>query len=177
MTSAGQINARIPETITVGATTVPQTLVVRSLDRRSSSTAQTIRISRLAPALFVDSATGRAAAYDGETGERISPDNPTTRDRYVTIYGIGFGLNFKRSGSTTLTELADKVEVFIGDPRVDQAEMDVRWAGLVPGLVGIYQVNFYVPWYRLRGEQILVVKVAGVESQRTGPVVPKIDVD
>jgi uncharacterized protein (TIGR03437 family) len=76
-----------------------------------------------------------------------------------------------------LTELADKVEVFIGDPRVDQAEMDVRWAGLVPGLVGIYQVNFYVPWYRLRGEQILVVKVAGVESQRTGPVVPKIDVD
>jgi uncharacterized protein (TIGR03437 family) len=55
--------------------------------------------------------------------------------------------------------------------------MDVRWAGLVPGLVGIYQVNFYVPWYRLRGEQILVVKVAGVESQRTGPVVPKIDVD
>lgn len=177
MTSAGQINARIPENITVGATTVPQTLVVRSLDRRSSSTAQTIRISRLAPALFVDSATGRAAAYDGETGERISPDNPTTRDRYVSIYGVGFGLNFKRSGSTTLTELADKVEVFIGDPKMDQAEMDVRWAGLVPGLVGIYQVNFYVPWYRLRGEQILVVKVAGVESQRTGPVVPKIDVD
>lgn len=177
MTSAGQINARIPENITVGTTSVSQTLVVRSVDRRSSSTAQTIRISRLAPALFVDTATGRAAAYDGETGDKITPNNPTTRDRYVSIYGVGFGLNFKKSGATVMTELADKVEVFIGDPKINEAEMDVRWAGLVPGLVGIYQVNFYVPWYRLRGEQPLVVRVAGVESQRTGPVVPKIDVD
>jgi uncharacterized protein (TIGR03437 family) len=152
--------------------------MVRSVDRRVSSAAQNIRLTRNAPGIIVNPETKQAAVYDAETGEPVTKERPTTRDRYLTIYGTGFGAEFDRIPlDADVDDIRALVKVFIGDPTIREAEMDVRWAGAVPGLVGIYQVNIYVPWYRLRGEQPVFLRVTNVSSQTAGPVVPRISVD
>jgi uncharacterized protein (TIGR03437 family) len=185
LSSEGQINAVIPSDLTVTAAAgVTQSLVIRSLDRRLSSVPQTIRISRVAPAVVVD-ASGVAAIFDAQTGQQVTKENPTTRDRWLTIYATGLGTRFERgarvaagAAPTEPLELADTVEVFFGEPTDSRAEMDVRWAGLIPGFVGLYQINLYVPWYRIRGEAVPVtIRVGGTASPQTGAVRPVIAVE
>jgi uncharacterized protein (TIGR03437 family) len=50
--------------------------------------------------------------------------------------------------------------------------------GLTPGIIGVYQVNLRVPGNRMRGDNLpVLLRVSGVESQKTGPVVPTIAVE
>lgn len=185
VTSAGQINALIPSDLSVTAAAgVTQSLVIRSLDRRLSSVAQNIRITRVAPAVVVDG-SGKAAVFDAQSGKQVTRENPTTRDRWLTIYATGLGTRFEKnarvaSGAapTEPLELADTVEVFFGEPTDSRAEMDVRWAGLIPGFVGLYQINLYVPWYRIRGDAVPVtIRLNGVSSQQSGPARPAIAIE
>ncbi|MDX2180113.1 MAG: beta-propeller fold lactonase family protein [Bryobacteraceae bacterium] len=170
-TSSGQINAQIPANLTVAAAGLNGAVLIRAVDRRVSSTAQTIRIARTAPGIFPQ-------VYDSQSGQQVTRENPTTRDRYLTLYGTGFGTQFDNIPlDADVDGIRRLVQVYIGDPTIREAQMDVRWAGAIPGLPGIYQVNIYVPWYRLRGELPLTVRVAGVDSQKTGPVVPTVSVD
>jgi len=170
-TSNGQINAQIAPNLTVPTAGLTGTVLVRAVDRRVSSTAQTIRVARTAPGIFPQ-------VYDSQSGRQVTRENPTTRDRYVTIYGTGFGTQFDNIPlDADVDDIRRLVQVYIGDPTIREAQMDVRWAGAIPGMPGIYQVNIYVPWYRLRGDLPLTVRVAGVDSQKSGPVVPTVSVD
>lgn len=188
--TGGQINAQLPVDLTFsGNNPLRLPLQVRSVERRASAPATQITIARVAPAIIVNN--GQSAIIDSQTGALVTRENPATRDRWLTIFGTGFGVGFKSGRLTTgantpsvLTlcegteDCDDSVEVFFGDPRMSQARMDVRWAGAVPGFIGLYQINLYVPWYRMRGDALPVtVRVNGVNSQREGPAVPTIAVD
>ena len=179
LTSTGQINALIPSEIVTGRS---YPLVVRNLDKRVSGVAQNIRIDRSAPAVIVNPETKQPAVFNAITGEMIGKNNPATRDRWLSIYGTGFGTDVdKFTLDTDVEAIRSKVDVFLGNPAMKEAEMDVRWAGLVPGFVGLYQINIYVPYYRIRGEEVpLLVRIggnSGISSQTTGPLVPKIPVE
>ena len=51
------------------------------------------------------------------------------------------------------------------------------WSGLAPGWAGIYQINLRVPGFHISGNALPVtVKVGGVSSPTTGPVVPMVAV-
>jgi uncharacterized protein (TIGR03437 family) len=44
------------------------------------------------------------------------------------------------------------VQVFFGNPDWVQGEIIVDWAGLAPGLIGVYQLNVRVPGFHIKGE-------------------------
>jgi uncharacterized protein (TIGR03437 family) len=179
MTSSGQINGQIPYELAPGR----YPLVVRSTDRKMGGLAQTIAVSRYAPAVFADPETKRAAVFHRD-GTLVGTENPAKRDEPLVLYATGLGLTTGsrvNSGSPApsdpLAEIQD-LQVFFGDPRYKQAEVIVDWAGLTPGYVGVYQVNLRVPGDHMRGAELPVtLRIAGVESQKTGPAVPVIAVD
>jgi uncharacterized protein (TIGR03437 family) len=68
--------------------------------------------------------------------------------------------------------------VYFGNPLIREAEIIVEWSGLVPGQIGVYQVNLRVPGAHIKGSEVPVtLKIGGVSSPSTGSVVPKVAVD
>lgn len=179
-TSSGQINVQIPFERTAG--TFP--LVIRDANRKLASASTNVRIVRAAPSVLVDAASGQAAIYD-DKGKPVNKDNPTTRDRRLVIYALGLGPTKgtrvaagATSPSAVPAETVDTVKVFFGDKRYSQAEMIVEWAGLVPGFVGLYQINIYVPGDRLRGDNLdVTVRVGTVENKFIPAVKPTVAVE
>jgi uncharacterized protein (TIGR03437 family) len=54
----------------------------------------------------------------------------------------------------------------------------VEWSGLTPGLIGVDQINVYVPGTHITGSAVPVtVKVGGASSSVTGPDPPRISVN
>ena len=72
------------------------------------------------------------------------PASPAVPGEVLTIYGIGFGpvTPGPVAGriAQDLPRTANPVHFFFGDK-----EAEVNYAGLVPGLVGLYQFNVVVP--------------------------------
>ena len=67
--------------------------------------------------------------------------------------------------------------MFFGDPTYSQAGIIVDWAGLAPGFVGLYQMNVRVPGNHLKGDALPVtIRVGGVSSSSSGPLVPVVSV-
>jgi uncharacterized protein (TIGR03437 family) len=114
----------------------------------------------------------------------VDRNNPANRDQRLTIYASGLGLT--KGGRVTggtpspASPLAvpDAVQVFFGDPKIKQAAVLVESSNLVPGAIGIYEVHVYVPGDHLRGDsQLVTLRIGGVDSPKTGPVVPAIPVN
>ena len=42
------------------------------------------------------------------------------------------------------------VSLYFGDPLIKQAAVIVDWSGLLPGSIGVYQINARVPGFHLR---------------------------
>ena len=65
------------------------------------------------------------------------------------------------------------MQVYFGNPAYKQSEMIVEWSGLVPGLIGVNQINVRVPGFHSTGSALPVtIRVGGVLSPYNGaPVV------
>jgi uncharacterized protein (TIGR03437 family) len=118
-----------------------------------------------------------------QDGSRITRDNPARRDEPLMMFATGLGVTQgprisagQPAPSNPLSEL-EGVQLFFGDHRYREAEMIVDWAGLTPGFIGLYQINLRVPGDHIRGENLPVkLRIGGVDSQTTGPVVPVVAV-
>lgn len=179
MTSAGQINAQIPPELAAGR----YPLVVRSADKKAASTTQTITLARYAPGILTIGDTGVAAIFHSD-GTPVTKSRPAKRDEALVMYATGLGVT--KGGRVTQgmpapadpLAVTDDVDVFFGDPRIREAAIIVEWSGLVPGYIGLYQVNLRVPGSRIRGESLPVtLRIGGIDSQKTGPVVPTVSVE
>ena len=178
MTSPTQINAQIPPDLAPGN----YPLVVRSVSKQIASASQQLTVSRYAPAVLVDS-TGQLALFHAD-GRVVNRDHPAHRDEPLTLYALGLGPTtggrVTSGGASPADPLAvtGPVEVFFGDPRFKQAGIIVDWSGLTPNFVGLYQLNLRVPGFHISGDALLVtVRVGGVNSPSTGPVVPYVAVE
>lgn len=176
MTSTYQINAQVPVETTPGR----YTIVVRSVEKKTASLPQQVTVTRTAPAIFADPESKRAAIFHLD-GEPVTPENPARRDELLMLYATGLGPTKGEPVQTGMPApgppyaVTDRPEVFFGDPRYQQSEMIVEWSGLVPGLVGVYQVNVRVPGFRMRGKDLPVtLRIGGAESQTSGPVGPPL---
>src|SRR5262249_50849660 len=87
MASGTQINAQLPPKTSAAK----HSLVVRSIDQKAASIAQTITVSKYAPAVLVDAQSGQAAIYHDD-GKLVTKSNPTTRDQLLVIYATGLGV-------------------------------------------------------------------------------------
>jgi uncharacterized protein (TIGR03437 family) len=109
-------------------------------------------------------------------GTAVSRDHPAKRDEKLTILASGLGpttggkVTAGAASPSNPLAVTGKVQVFFGNPGYREAEQIVEWSGLVPGYVGVYQINVRVPGARLRGEKLPVqIRVGGVYSPTTGP--------
>jgi uncharacterized protein (TIGR03437 family) len=179
MTSTGQLNAQIPVELATGR----YSLVIRSVDQKVAASSTNITLAKYAPGILTLGGTNQAAVFH-EDGTPVSRDSPAHRDEPLTLYATGLGptkggkaVSGNASPSSPLAE-TDTVTLFFGDPRYKEAEIIVDWSGLAPGLVGVYQINLRVPGAHIKGEALpVLLRVAGVESQKTGPVLPVIAVE
>jgi uncharacterized protein (TIGR03437 family) len=176
LTSSGQINAQIPVNLAAGK----YPLVVRSVTNLAASAATTITVAKYAPAVFVDS-SGQAAIVKASDGSLVNAKNPATRDQDLVIFGTGLGTttggtvaNGTPAPSSPLAVTA-QVQVFFGDPTYSQSPMIVQWSGLVPGFIGVNQINIRVPGTHMNGNSLPVtIKIGGVSSPASGPVLPTV---
>ena len=125
-------------------------------------------------------AEGQPAIYHSD-GTLVTTSNPTTRDQILTIYAAGLG---PTTGGTVTAgapspgnplAVTSAVSVYFGPVGYSQAPVIVQWSGLVPGLVGVYQIDVYVPGTHYEGDAVPVtIQVGGVYSPRTGANLPTI---
>jgi uncharacterized protein (TIGR03437 family) len=176
-TGAEQINAQIPPTL--AASRYP--LIVRSISKKASSNSATLTVSKYAPAVFME-ADGPAIFH--KDGRRVTRSAPAKRDEELIIYASGLGPT--KGGRVTAGEpspasplaVTDKVQLYFGNPAYKEAEIIVSWSGLVPGKVGVYQINARVPGAHVKGSAVPVtLKIGGVSSPSTGPALPTVAVD
>lgn len=189
MTSSGQINAQIPPELAAGR----YSLLVRSIDRKLSSAAVQVTVAKYAPAILADPETRRAMIFR-PNGEAVSANRPAKRDEPLVLYAVGLG---NPKGGTKLTSgtpvpadkllETDPVKLFFKKVETEadktrgfraQEEVIVDWSGLVPGYVGLYQLNIRVPGFHEKGERLeAVLQIGGISSSITGPVVPIVSVE
>ena len=176
--SSGQINAQIPPNLAAG--TYP--LVIHSITNHVASTSQNLTVSKVAPAVFVDG-SGNALLYHAD-GSQVTTSNPATRDEPLTMYATGLGattggaITAGTPSPSSPLAVVSGVQVFFGDPSYTQAAVIVDWAGLAPGLIGVYQLNLQIPGFHMNGNALpITLRVGTVNSPTTGVVVPTAAVD
>jgi uncharacterized protein (TIGR03437 family) len=167
-TAAGQINAQLPPTLAAGR----YPLVIHSIGGQSASASLTVTVSKYAPSVFLDS---NGASIFHKDGQRVDQNHPATRDEPLTIFLTGMGVT--TGGRVTAGQPAPAsplavtapVQLFFGDPTIKQAAVIVDWSGLVPGMIGVYQINARIPGFHLNGDALPVtVRIGGVDSQTKG---------
>jgi len=144
--SPGQVNAQVPDGIPIGSD-VPLILA----NPGGQSAAYLLQTSDLAPALLAPAQSpfnvnGKqyVAAQLADQSFAGIPSNPAKPGDLLTIYGIGFGSVSPAVAAGTIapafTSLTNKPTFLFG-----QTAATVSYAGLAPGLVGLYQFNIAVP--------------------------------
>jgi uncharacterized protein (TIGR03437 family) len=123
-----QINAQIPSDIPTGTATVAVTSAA------GSATAQ-IALSSVAPEIFTISPAQAGIANQDNTLNTAS--NPASRGAVIVIYGTGFGAVGSSGG---VSPVRAPLSVVIGG-----STLAPLFAGLAPGVVGLYQVNVALP--------------------------------
>lgn len=167
-TTSGQINAQIPPGLAAG--TYP--LVVRSIPNHAASSSVNVSVSKYAPAIFVD-ANGPAIFH--QNGQRVDQAHPATRDEPLTIYATGLGVTtggkvaagaYSPSSPLAVTGAAS---LFFGNPLISNTAVIVDWSGLLPGSIGVYQINARIPGNHMNGNALPVtLRIGGVSSPTTG---------
>lgn len=140
--SPAQINAQLPFAID-GNTQ----LLLRTPG--GVSDALNVTILPAAPSVFRNSTagpeTGIATVVRGTNGLVVTPSNPVHRGDVLTIYATGLG----RTSPTVETGApapSEPLATALISPQitVGGVPVDVQFAGLAPGQVGVYQINVRV---------------------------------
>jgi uncharacterized protein (TIGR03437 family) len=176
--SGTQINAQLPPTLNAGR----YSLIVRSIARQAASSTNTLAVTKYAPAVLMD-ANGKPMIYHKD-GRLVDKDHPAKRDEPLYLYATGLGatkggrvVSGMPSPASPLA-VTDKVQLYFGNPLIREAEVIVDWSGLEPGYVGVYRINARVPGAHVKGNAIPVtLRIGGVDSPTTGPVVPAVYVE
>ncbi len=153
--------AQIPYTVTASSMTM--TVNYNNLN----STNVTVNVRPESPAIYpVAAGDGRAKVInqDGTQNSRLAPASPGS---YVTLYANGLGAVTTPPAAGTVTPDSPLSTVIgTGTVYVGGVPATVTFAGLAPGLIGIYQVNLMISEQTPSGTQpILIVSSNGVASQ------------
>jgi uncharacterized protein (TIGR03437 family) len=171
--SPGQINAQVPSNVPTGAQAITVTTPV------GTSAAATIQVNATqpgfnAPAVFKVGTRQYAAALFPDNATFALPANaiPGVPSRAakpgetLTLYGVGFGAVTPTIPAGQVTggtnALASPLTLSIAGTRAT-----VSYAGLAPGAVGLYQVNFTVPAISANDAAPLTFTLGGAAGSQT----------
>ncbi len=127
-----QVNAILPESAAPGT-------AVLVVSGPAGSASRSVVVSSTSPGIFVIGTGGErvVGAILNADGSLNGPTNPAQRGQYVSAYCAGLGAT-TLSGAFRI--VATQVTVVI-----DGTVAPVSFAGLLPGFIGLYQVNFTIP--------------------------------
>ena len=159
--SPNQINAQIPFELTAGN---QYQLIVNA--NGALTTPQPIQLNSGTPSIL-DFSSGAVVAQHLD-GSLIGDSSPAAPGESVVIYSSGLGLTDLpvASGAASPSDPPARV----ADPPVltlDGNTVSVLFAGLTPGFVGLYQVNFQVPPEMTSGNHELLLTQSGTASNKT----------
>jgi len=155
--SSGQINLQVPFELNVQQTHL-------TISRNGSAGIPLVlNLSPYAPGIFIGG-DGSPAIVDYRTGALISATQPVKRGDVLIVYATGLGPIFSPPASGTVTPV-DKLYTLVAPVTVafGSATATADFAGLAPGLVGVYQVNVTVPVLSA-GQTTLQLRVGGAAS-------------
>jgi len=159
--SPEQINAQIPFELTAGN---QYQLIVNA--NGALTTPQPIQLNAGTPAIL-NFSSGAVVAQHLD-GTLVLDSSPAAPGEYIVIYSSGLGAtdipvpSGSASPSDPPARVADQPVLTInGSP------VGILFAGLTPGLVGLYQVNFQVPPGLQTGNYDLVLTQSGTVSNKT----------
>ncbi len=163
--SPGQINAQMPPDVTSPLVDI----IVRT--PAGITTVTNVAVSAAAPRLFTRRIDGRNEVIVVRANYTLVDSSaPATGGEGAFIYvnGLGAVSPARAKGEPggdggalgPLNRVVQPVRVFVGGMEVEAA-----FAGLAPGLVGVYQVNFEFPRGLESGHRSIVVRVGDQESQ------------
>lgn len=147
---ATQVNFVVPSDVAAGTATL-----VVSTDVADSAPVD-ISIAAVAPAIFMDPATNFGAIQVVGTS-RWTNVRPVKPGEYLEIYATGLGPVHLLRG---LAETNQPVKVYLGSQQLT----DVPYSGLVPGFVGLYQINARVPEGTPAGQQTISIEIGDKHS-------------
>src|SRR5213593_5102158 len=165
-TSPTQIDAHLPPEL--AATRV--TLTVRSQRMGLVSPGVSVPVSPSSPAVLSIDLNGikTAGIIHGADFAVVTPDYPAERDETLILYAAGLGpvnpsvAAGEAASADPFSVTTESIQVTIGG-----RPYPVLWSGLAPGMVGIYQINLYVPGDRVEGDDLPVVISAGGAASAT----------
>jgi uncharacterized protein (TIGR03437 family) len=109
--------------------------------------------------------TGLATVMRAVNNEYVTPTNPIHPQDQIVIYATGLGRTSpavdagKPAPSDPLPSAVIPPSVTLGD-----TQLDIQYAGLVPGQVGVYQINATVPAGAPQGMEIPLTVTQGGSS-------------
>jgi uncharacterized protein (TIGR03437 family) len=155
LVSPGQINAQVPFEVSGNANVVVRT-------PGGSSDPFPVVVSASAPAVFQTGTAGAdkglATLYRTANNEPVTLSNPIHPEDYIVIYVTGLGLT-SPGVETGAPAPADPLAqaIILPSVKLGGVALPVLYAGLVPGQVGVYQINVYIPPEVPRGMDVPLV--------------------
>ncbi len=164
--SPGQINAQMPFGIT------GSTVQVRVMRGASASAAVTVAMAARAPRLFTRdmSGVGETILVHAADWTLVTADSPAVPGEYVILYLTGLGevtpaAQTGAPGGDNATWGPLNYCSYSVTVTVEGKPGTVVFAGLAPGFVGLYQVNWQVPAGLAEGPHPVVVTSGTAQSQ------------
>jgi uncharacterized protein (TIGR03437 family) len=160
--SSKQINAMIPFELDPGR---PYQVIVSANNALTMPEAIMVEPVQPGVAAFAD---GKIIAQHSSDGSLVTADNPAKPGEFLVIYLAGMGRTDEEvhSGDASPADPLARPEIAPVLTIAGQ-EAQIFFAGLTPGLVGLYQINFQVPENAPSGEQELMVDQSGATSNMT----------
>jgi len=159
--SPGQINAQIPFELSSGN----QYQVIVSANG-ALTTPQPIQLASATPGLAAFSDSTLIAQHG--SGTLVSQTAPATGGEYLVAYLAGLGdttVPVPSGAASPSSPLAQPTST--PTLTINGTQYPILFAGLTPGLVGLYQMNFQVPAALAAGNITIVVSQNGQPSNQT----------
>jgi uncharacterized protein (TIGR03437 family) len=136
------------------------------------------QISGQSPYLLLDGTGTGIFVHQGFSG-LVTPESPARAGEVVTAYALGLGAVTPPvpTGAATpldqLYRLSEPFACYQGSADIDGPPLDVLFAGLAPGMIGVYQVNIHLPDPLPAGPILLLnCGAPGDSFARTGAFLP-----
>jgi uncharacterized protein (TIGR03437 family) len=167
--SAEQINAQVPFELQAGQ----QYQIIVSANN-ALTTPDSIQLSPATPGLaaFAD---GTLIAQHNSDGSLVTQTSPAQAGEYLVAYLAGMGDTSVPVASGTASPLTPSLATPIDTPQLTingmqcqlLPECQLLFAGLTPGLVGLYQIDFEVPSGLPAGNITIAISQDGQTSNQT----------
>ncbi len=174
--SPGQVNAQIPLSISPNSATTAYFVVNQNagsfLGQQGVVGQQSLVMAQASPGIFVTdpaNVNGQGAITDAK-GAILNSGNPAARGQIIIIFATGLGavINPPALGAaagSTSTTIATPTVTIGGLPA------DVKFSGLAPGFVGLYQINVAIPGNVALGASVPVVITQSGFSSNSATIV------